>query len=106
MKASKSKLGVATDLVREQKDLVWDTKAKMRGKVVNKRARHNLCFDEEKQEPDYENGKGTIVGFDEVPLTQHIRDSLPGYFGEKANALKAEGNLYYDISVCGIGVSW
>ena len=34
----------AESLLKEQIGLDYDTKAKMRGKVVNKRARYNLCF--------------------------------------------------------------
>ena len=83
--------------------LKWDTKAKMRGTVKNKRARHNLCFGPESQEPHYESGKGTIVAFKDVPLLEAARDKLPDILGEKANELFAEGNLYYDISQCGIG---
>ena len=90
-------------MYNEQAMLNADKKAFMYGKVVNKHARHNLCFDEKDQEPDYENGKGRIVGWDNVPLTKHIKDSLPYFFGEKAENLTGEGNYYYNIKKCGIG---
>lgn len=80
-----------------------DKKAKMRGRVVQKRARWNVCFDVQGQEPDYEHGKGRIVAYDDVPLTQRLRERLPDYFGEKAIQLPCEGNYYYDGSKCGIG---
>lgn len=51
----------------------------------------------------YENGKGTIIPFDNIPLTGHIKGILPQYFGDKAERLVAEGNLYYNINYNGIG---
>lgn len=68
----------------------------MYGRVVNKHARHNLCSDEKSQNPNYETGKGTIVSWDTIPLTKKIQQILPEYLGEKANNLKAEGNLYHE----------
>ena len=50
----------------EHKDLDVDKMAFMRGRVVNKRARWNLCFDDEDQEPNYEEGMGRIVSADRV----------------------------------------
>lgn len=91
------------DLLNEQKTLDVDKKAKMYGRVVNKHARYNVCFSEESQEPDYENGKGRIVSFDSVPLTNYIRNKLPELIGEKALNLQGEGNYYYDKNKCGIG---
>lgn len=91
------------DLLSEQNSLTPDTKVKMYGRVVNKKARHNLCFDDQKQEPSYEEGKGRVVSWDDVPLTKKIREELPLYFGKKARNLKAEGNYYYDTKNCGIG---
>ncbi len=93
----------AGDFFLEQDALEKDTKAFMYGRVVNKHARHNLCFANDAQAPDYEHGKGRIVSFDDVPLLQHIMKRLPGIIGEKGANLVAEGNYYYDISKCGIG---
>jgi hypothetical protein len=83
------------DLMMEHEELDWDKKAKMRGRVVNKRARHNLCYGDENQEPDYEEGKGRIISFESLPCTNHIRNVLPNYIGTKAENLVAEGNLYF-----------
>lgn len=91
------------DLFMEQAKLKVDKHAFMYGRVVNKNARWNLCFDEEHREPDYPNGKGSIYAFSEVPLTKAVTDSFPEYFGEKASNLKGEGNYYYNINECGIG---
>lgn len=91
------------DLFREQSELNVDKKAFMYGRVVNKNARWNLCFDEKGQEPDYEKGKGRIVAFEDVPVTKAIVDVFPNYFGKKAEGLKGEGNYYFDIKKCGIG---
>ena len=87
----------------EQTALEYDRKARMYGRVVNKHARWNLCFDEQGQEPDYETGKGRIVAYRDIPLTAHVRNALPAFLGAKAAALTGEGNLYYDVATTGIG---
>lgn len=91
------------DFMNEQEQLTWDTKAFMKGKVVNKHARYNLCYSDKDQKADYGNGKGTIVSFDKVPILQYLRNTLPKIMGKCAENLNAEGNLYYDVSKCGIG---
>ena len=97
-------LGRSADvLFDEHKDLPVDKKAFMYGRVVNKHARHNLCFSEDDQEPDYESGKGRIISFARLPFTSQIRAKLPELVGHKAIGLQAEGNYYYDVSKCGIG---
>lgn len=90
-------------LFKEQDELEKDTKAFMYGRVVNKHARHNLCFGETHQTPNYEEGMGTVYAFDEVPLLKKIRCGLGEIIGEKGINLQAEGNYYYDIKKCGIG---
>lgn len=87
----------------EQSNLRPDTKALMRGRVVNKHARHNLCFDTQAQEPDYERGKGRIVAYSQVPLLSEIQTKLPEFFGAKAMNLLGEGNYYFNPLQCGIG---
>eukprot|EP01083_Nonionella_stella_P215306 775003_1 len=84
----------ANDLYEEQSTLPIDTKYYDRRwkKVLNKNARGNLCFDTIGQEADYKNGKGTVVSYDDVPLTKHIKERLSVYFGSKAEDLTAEGN--------------
>lgn len=93
----------APSLWEEQAALPTDKKAYMYGRVVNKHARWNLCFDTEGKEPDYENGRGTVIAWDTVPLLRHVYDQFPAAFGPKAADLKGEGNYYYDIRHCGIG---
>lgn len=88
---------------KEQMDLKWDTKALMYGRVVNKHARHNLCYGDDSQFADYENGKGTVVAWDTILLTKKLRNSLDTFFGARATNLQGEGNLYYDSSKCFIG---
>ena len=75
----------------------------MYGRVVNKHARHNLCFSFESQEPDYENKKGRIVAFDSLPLLKKVRSFFPKILKEIGVGLVAEGNHYYDVSKCGVG---
>ena len=96
--------GVDPDkLYDEQKALDWDTMMFAYGKVLNKHARHNVCYADVPHEPDYERGCGRVVAFDHVPLLSTIRASLPDAIGEKAHDLLCEGNKYYDVTQCGIG---
>jgi len=87
------------DLYNEQDVLPKDKKVFMYGRVVNKKARHNLCFSDYDQEPDYENKKGTVVNFNRVPLTRAIRETIPTIIpnNNKVVNLQCEGNYYYDI---------
>jgi hypothetical protein len=92
----------ATELYNEQNALNKDTKAFMYGRVVNKHARHNLCFSEIGHEANYEMGQGTVIAFDDVPLLKSVRERLGSIIEEMRN-LQVEGNYYYDINNCGIG---
>jgi len=96
-------LGATKPLYEEMVELDMDTKALMRGRVVNKHALHNVCFADEGHGPDYAAGKGTVVPYDSVPLLQRVKQMLPDCFGPKAIDLKGELNYYFDISKCGIG---
>ena len=78
----------------------WDTRRK---KVLNKHARYNVCFGDESQEPDYENKKGNIVGFERVKILKKMRENLGTILGKSASDLEVEGNYYYDNKKCGIG---
>jgi len=82
--------------------LDWDKKCWMRGRVVNKRARWNLCFAHEAQESNFANKKGTVVSYDDVPLLGGLRGSLETLFIGGSD-LQCEGNYYYDAAKCGIG---
>jgi alkylated DNA repair dioxygenase AlkB len=91
----------ADDMYEELTGLKWDTKAYMYGRVVNKKARYNLCISDKQQKPDYANGKGTIIAFKKLECCNAIREQLPEYL-EGSDNLVAEGNYYYDRK-CGIG---
>ncbi len=84
----------------KQTSLDFDTKAKMRGRVVNKRARYNLCFADFNQELDYEEGKGRVIDFSDVPILNNLRDEIEDI---AVVDLVAESNYYYDINKCYIG---
>lgn len=88
----------------EHSRLVTDKKMYSRGRVVNKHARHNLCFADFNQSPDYEHGKGRVYAFggSEIPLTTSLREKI-GTLNEKLGELYAEGNYYYDVDKCYIG---
>lgn len=97
-------LHTSSDFFNEQNELEKDTKVYMRGAVKNKLARYNLCFADVSQEPDYENKKGRVVAFEDVPLLNKVRVVLHEIMNtDKAKNLYAEGNYYYDINKCGIG---
>ena len=95
--------GGLDELKREQFGLTPDRKAFMYGRVVNKHARGNLCFDDVGHEPDYDNKKGTVIAYDSVPMTKLLRERIGGLLGDKGKDLACEGNYYYDIKKCGIG---
>ena len=93
-------------LFLETKHQEVDKQAWMKGKVVNKHARWNLCYDDFSQEPDYVNKKGRVINFSDVPYLNKVRKSLLDilkYTGVSIDNLVAEMNYYYDISKYGIG---
>jgi hypothetical protein len=98
------------DLFDELRGLTYDKHAKMYGRVVEKRARHNLIFADFDQEPDYESGKGTIINYTHLPCLSHVRNYLRNLVGEdhpsiqqKLTNLVSEANHYYDIQKTYIG---
>lgn len=91
------------EMFEEQASLNVDKQAFMYGRVVDKKARWNLCFSQNSQDPDYLQKKGRIISFDSVPITHHVYSRFQEFFGEKARNLQGEGNYYYDVSKCGIG---
>lgn len=94
----------ANQLFEEQRALTYDKKALMRGRVVNKRARYNLCFDHDPQDADYEKGMGTIISYKDVPMLAKLHSSYSGLVEDKGYPeLKVESNYYYDTAKCGIG---
>jgi hypothetical protein len=94
----------ANKLYKEQEVLEKDSKAFMYGRVVNKKARHNLCFSDFEQKANFEEKKGTVVKFDSVKLLNGIRNRLPIICNrEDLKGLQCEGNYYYDISQTYIG---
>ena len=102
---------IVRELLRDEHDamfealkrLNWDKKAFMRGRVVEKRARWNVCFADEGQEPDYADKKGRIVAWRSIPCLDRLRQRLPSILGPKAAGLVGEGNYYYDAAKTGIG---
>jgi len=74
----------------------------MRGRVVSKHARYNLCFGDYAQNPEYQLGKGRIIAFNTVSCTERVRNALHKLIPQSIT-LQAEGNYYFDVSRCGIG---
>ena len=99
-----NKLGLDSDSLMESlEEQEWDTKYydTRRSKVLNKRARYNLCFGHNSREPDYPNKKGKIVSYDDIPILKSLRTQLLNLLDEPT--LECEGNYYYDIKKTGIG---
>ena len=96
--------GFKDKLFDEQKELKKDDKAYMYGRVVNKKARYNLCFSDFDQVADYENKKGTVINFKNLPLLNELREKLMKVIdSEKVKGLQCEGNYYYDVKNTYIG---
>ena len=95
----------ADKIYGEMNTFEWDKKYydTRRKKVLNKRARSNVCFDKESQEPDYENGKGRIVSFNKLPHLTKAKELIGEIFGDKGKNLIGEGNRYEDRTKNGIG---
>jgi len=94
------KLFPNSDHFEELKNLPWDKQAFMRGRVVNKIARYNLCFGKEYQQADFEAKKGTVIPMS----TTSFMDTTAKFFEREFNLppLLAEGNYYYNRN-CYIG---
>lgn len=92
------------ELFLEQDILEKDSKAFMYGRVVNKKARHNLCFSDFSQQPDYASGKGTVYDFKDLPLLNKTREEFPKIIKSVlVEKLQCEGNYYYDVDKTFIG---
>ncbi len=85
------------ECMKEQLGLKWDKKAFMYGRVVDKKARWNLCYADFSQAPDYEGKKGTVVDFKDLPMLSKVRKAIGDSFGKNFENLYAEGNYYYDL---------
>lgn len=49
-----------------------------------------MCFADYDQEPDYENKRGKIVDFEDVPLTEKLKKKFAKVIGEKGRRLMGE----------------
>lgn len=89
------------DFIKELQSYEWDRKYYdvRRKKVLNKRARENVCYGKKSREANYKNKQGTIIGFDQSPLVKTLLDSVEILTKDKE--LIVEGNGYGDG--CGIG---
>jgi hypothetical protein len=90
-------------LLSELQQQPYDTKAKMRGRVVNKHARHNNVIGDTVIAPNFNDGQGTVISFESVPLINQLRKCIGEVFGPKAVNLFAETNKYHDINKSYIG---
>ncbi len=93
------------DIYNELINLKWDYHYYdiKRKKVLNKKARSNLCIDNFSQEADYENKKGTIISNNNIPIFNKERIKISEILNEDPNLVKCEGNRYDNILKQGIG---
>ena len=102
---------IATEMLTQLMERSWDAKYfdRRRGRVLNKLARHNVVImDGYSQEPDYEQGKGTILDGDTIPTFRQFKQEMTETINlvtqsDKASQLVCEGNLYYNVLKTGIG---
>ena len=92
-----------SEIFEELNSLEWDSKYfdTRRQKVLNKHARTNLCFSNYSQSPDFENKKGTIIHYEQVPHLKNAKDLVMNSINE--SNLECEGNKYQNITKNGIG---
>lgn len=94
---------IKTDLLDEMINLDWDKTYydRRRQKVLNKRARYNLCFGDKYIAPDMYKGQGTIIDLKTTPILQNWKNKMEEILEE--DKLECEGNYYYDAKKCYIG---
>jgi len=90
------------DLLQELLQLDWDKKFLNKGSVMNKKARYNLCFTDENNEPCYEEGRGRVISFNNLPELSKARKKVKKLLPFDTT-IYAEGNFYYDVSKTFIG---
>lgn len=95
-------LANADVLYNELVELDWDRKGLMRGRVVNRVARHNLCFTDATSEPDYPAGKGRVYSFQLLPNLSVCREAVANLLPFETT-IYAEGNHYYNTQKTYIG---
>lgn len=71
------------------------------GRVVKKIARWNLCYADWEQKADILNGRGTVIPWSQVPISNAIRRFI-SILHPKFRHLVGEGNFYYKPESCGI----
>lgn len=97
-------------LFEHLKGLEWDKHYYdvRRKKVLNKIARWNLCFGYEAQTCNYEEGMGTVYKFEDAGI-QNLKSKIENLMMMSEGkgvieSLNAEGNYYYNLKKCGIGM--
>lgn len=96
-----------------REEIVNGEKVRIRGKILNKKARENKMFVKGMtQKADYINGKGTIEDVNKMPFLKLAVDILQRQISESLIACGSktqikinvvEGNRYYDLKTTGIG---
>lgn len=92
------------ELWKELTSFEWDSKyyCTRRKRVLNKHARVNVCFGDRGQEPDYENKKGRIVSYGDLPQLNTLKINIGRGVKDKGENMVCEGNRYL-APKCGIG---
>jgi hypothetical protein len=89
--------------LQELESYEWDAKYfdTRRQKVLNKHARTNVCYGSNSRNADFENKKGTIIGYDKSPLVYRLKQVVESLMQDKD--LIVEGNKYINVKKNGIG---
>lgn len=74
-----------------------DKKAFMKGRVVNKIARHNLLFGDIDQVADFEKKQSSVINYNRLPELTKLKNKLNDIL---KMSLQCEANYYYNISKC------
>lgn len=95
------------DLMQEQKNLNWDTTAVSRKHrttktegIVTKSNNWSLCFADEPKVQNLKANEGTVVAFNDVPCTNHVRNKLVELMGSTVKDIVGEGRFYFDLYKC------
>lgn len=94
--------GAVEAIYKEMRSMPKDTTLFCNGKVMNKRARYNLCIGDVSQTADIPNGLGTVVRFSDYPHTNSLRKKLEEVT-ETETQFVADVDHFYDADKCGIG---
>lgn len=86
---------ITSDIYNELISIPWDTKVNLKSKVVNRTDKYVMQFSEtETQSANYEDTLYTIMKYDNVPLTQAIKNNIISLLN--LDELQCNAHYYYN----------